>query len=932
MLSDLLHKLPLMFTKAEKAKRMRPAGGHLLLNHAGFHSGMRRRQKSILMGISMKKFFIFLLAPVLLMGQAYIQRDTESLTLGNNHFEARFSIKARKAKLDYLYNKDSGQRYGFKGDFFRITTTYLGEGITPPRNTPAKWSMQDFVLQDIRQTGKGNNQQALLIFEGHSLKITLRLNVPSQEPWFKINLELSPFNDVPVFIERVHVFDGKLMGLQTSHGGFGQPLYGDDLFFGIEFPGAYSESGGGDHVSCWYRLAQKLSVKKPLYTYPAVIGFAPSGRTQETFFGYIRTLRPRNDEPFVLYNTWYDVRDFSYDKLLSTIQAFKSTLIDRYGLTLDAFVIDDGWDDVHSVWELNRQKFPQGFAPLRRELEKMNSRLGLWISPWNGYGSARDKRVRWAGEHGYKTSGRHLCLGEDRYFNTFKNKTLQYLKEGDLSFYKIDGFLSICNESDHDHLPGIYSRTTLIERLIEILKALRAEKPDIFIDITVGTWLSPWWLQYADAVWMTGADYGHAEEVPAFSERDKAITFRDYTLYKDFVVNQFQFPLSNVMTHGIIKGKLNLLGGKNETLRDWMNNVVMYFSRGVMMWELYLSPEILSKEEWGFLAATMKWAHRNHKTLSNTVFLGGDPYQRKIYGYLHKGEDRSILILRNPFVQPQTISFEFARLFGKKEKRAFMVETLYPQRSIKGEPLRPGQPLSFNLQGYEVLVLQFKPISDTQPLYLSGAVLQPLKQTENSATYELYWDATMPHAPRLVNKSKIKRLIFNGQDLSVSAFESLLQNWSATQQKRTSPRLCFNALDRQQISGSVELGKDTLWYDARLGFLLDFSEAVKSLRIEFKMGERTVKPIVKKGAAGRWYWILLPMDDLQQPVAFHIQNEVDEPLPPANFSIWEMGMKKLVKMGKLTIKSKENVFEKENDIPTVSKGKWQTRPLFKGKF
>ena len=44
---------------------------------------------------------------------------------------------------------------------------------------------------------------------------------------------------------------------------------------------------------------------------------------------------------------------------------------------------------------------------------------------------------------------------------------------------------------------------------IHLIGELRAAKPDIFINLTTGTWPSPFWLMYADSIWRGGDDDSH---------------------------------------------------------------------------------------------------------------------------------------------------------------------------------------------------------------------------------------------------------------------------------------------------------------------------------------------------------------------------------------------------------------------------------------
>ena len=52
-------------------------------------------------------------------------------------------------------------------------------------------------------------------------------------------------------------------------------------------------------------------------------------------------------------------------------------------------------------------------------------------------------------------------------------------------------------ESEHDHLPGIYSTEPIDNAFIDCLRALDAECPDVFLMLYWG-YDSPWWLLYGD--------------------------------------------------------------------------------------------------------------------------------------------------------------------------------------------------------------------------------------------------------------------------------------------------------------------------------------------------------------------------------------------------------------------------------------------------
>ena len=397
--------------------------------------------------------------------------------------------------------------------------------------------------------------------------------------------------------------------------------------------------------------------------------------------------------------------------VLRRIETFKNYMYEKYNINLDAFVLDDGWDKYQSIWEIDSLRFPAAFNPFIQPLKEMNTSLGIWASPFCGY-SNREKRVNWASSHGYERVGEFLCFAGSSYKKEFKKKMVQYTSDYNIGYFKWDGFLLACNEPDHGHLQGIYSRTALIQTYIDMMQTVREVNSDIFINITVGSWLSPWWLQYADCIWMQGEDYAYAEEVPSLNPRDKSITYRDAILWDDLQNQNLLFPMSSLMTHGIIKGRLNFLGGKNESLLSFSNEVTMYFGRGVMMWELYVSPDLLNENEWNVIASAVKWAKKNKDILSNTKMILGNPLKREVYGYSHLTGKKGILLIRNPSVHPQEVKINLTNFPGEiSDSEKYYVKKVYPYNFIYPKPVASDESIDLTIDSYQVLTIELIPES-----------------------------------------------------------------------------------------------------------------------------------------------------------------------------------------------------------------------------
>ncbi len=443
----------------------------------------------------------------------------------------------------------------------------------------------------------------------------------------------------------------------VKKGAFGQPaavdFSGGGVFFGIEYPAATTTIQRENEKTLALKCKEIVGAVVKQQWIPSkwvVEGLAPNQYVKDWFFKYLPDIRYTKNEPYALYNSWYDLRSPAFKKvakdhimneknIMKIIHQFKKNMIDPYGIHLDAFVLDDGWDIHKSDWKLDPKTFPNGLKPISDALDQLGTVLGIWYGPTGGY-SFRNDRINWMKEHGYEVvKGQNnremLCIGGKKYSALFQKRTTDMVKNGGVGYFKWDGLQFSCSNPTHGHPVGEYSRRALLDSLIAKCKAVRRINPDVYLNITSGTWLSPWWMMYANQIWMQGGDYGFAD-VPSFSQRDASMTYKDLVLYNDFHNLDQWFPLSNLMTHGIIKGRLNEIGGKDDPLNKFTDDAMFYFGRGVTMYELYISPDLLDAGEWNALSKSLKWAEDRFPILNhNTFMIGGNPTKGETYGYTH---------------------------------------------------------------------------------------------------------------------------------------------------------------------------------------------------------------------------------------------------------------------------------------------------------
>ena len=64
------------------------------------------------------------------------------------------------------------------------------------------------------------------------------------------------------------------------------------------------------------------------------------------------------------------------------------------GVALDAFLLDDGWDDLDRTLAIWPRHSATVLAKVREKADSIRSSVGLWLSPWDGYNkTARRSRL-----------------------------------------------------------------------------------------------------------------------------------------------------------------------------------------------------------------------------------------------------------------------------------------------------------------------------------------------------------------------------------------------------------------------------------------------------------------------------------------------------------------------------------------------------------
>jgi len=905
--------------------------------------------------------FILLISTNLL-GSVNFKEHTENnkkiFSLENEKLKYSIYFENEMLLKDILETKPKWMKE-FKNDPFIIETDadfsldimwtqWRAPGKVNNADNPVEITKRYFTLErhNLKELENGAKELDLL-FKGIDIPLLLRMTYKLEVDVFYLRRKVAVRDTVYGlhFLQTIYPLNGLVSGnISVVKGGsFGQPiafLYKDGgAFFGLEYPTSnnllISTQNGKTMVQCGQEIGEKIG-KNWVESEWAVEGLSPNSYIKYWFFKYVDDIRVSKLKPFTLYNSWYDLRSpvmvedsahvMNEKNIMRITEKFRGNMIEKYGISLDAFVLDDGWDVYKSDWVLRKKEFPKGLKPIATELKKTNTNLGMWLGPIGGY-SHRDLRVGWMAEHGYEVVGDQLCVAGKNYSELLKKRTLDFVENEGVTYFKWDGIQFSCNEVDHGHHVGIYSRRAVMETVIDLCQSVRGKNPNIFLNITSGTWLSPWWVKYANQIWMQGYDYGYAE-IPSISRRDGAITYRDYVLFDDFKIKDLWFPISNLMTHGIIKGHLQMLGGEEEPLDKFTDNALLYFARGVSMWELYISPDILTDGEWNAIAKSIHWAKDRFPILSNTEMIGGNPKDREAYGYAHFKGNRGIIAARNPFIVPKKLKVELTPSEGlNPDATSLVVERVYPTRWISPRLFKAGESIEVHLDGYETAIYEIYTLTESSVPLLAGVIFDVVKPNGREYTLKFY---NGTEDAKILNPKKVKSIEYEGKNINLDELSISTETQSKSvpdySVKCADGKKCLEIDVNFTIHESSHnttlaillepdlnsMGKDLL----ELAFLLDDkevkakSEKQKGLwawyKIDVMPGEHlsriTITPAEKKNGwtGNASIWIISFQEQKIKEISFELKREVKlRPMPPKPWKIGEI--KRNVKLGDVKV-------------------------------
>ena len=503
----------------------------------------------------------------------------------------------------------------------------------------------------------------------------------------------------------------------------GAILASNHIFAGLETPMGLNSSkdeGNATHIEGLWRRNTTLKAGKT-WNISSVVGLVAPKQLRRSFLAYSERERAVAWRPYPVYISWYELNidrnnaqapsykgNMTVEQCADVVSHWKTHFYDKYQMAPKAFVWDDGWDQ-YGTWTFN-PNFPNGFDEPANEAKKMGTGIGAWLGPVGGYGQSGEyRRAYWRSKGG-------MQLSNEDYYNFFIRCCTNMIDRYDFRFFKFDGISAQASAIGPDE--GTRGEENA-EAIISIERAVRQKRPDIFLNTTVGTWASPFWFHFTDAVWRQEGDYGEAGDQG--TDRERWITYRDRLVYQNFIQRSPVCPINTLMTHGFILSRWGAVS-KNMDYDGIVREMRCAFACGSGMVELYndykLMDEIKDNQGnagalWKDLAECIKWQQEQADVLPDAHWVGGNPWDGKkanVYGWAAWNGKKSVLTLRNPSASAQsfTTTLREALEIPSYVRGKITLTHAFSQAELQGMPINKpidiDTPLTLNLPGSSVFI------------------------------------------------------------------------------------------------------------------------------------------------------------------------------------------------------------------------------------
>lgn len=659
-------------------------------------------------------------------GVAKITQKSNSYQLANKVLKASFINTGGKL----YFNGCSELGLQPSTELFKVL---LGDGKTI---TASEMKLEDVKMVTLAENPSAAAATASLRYAGKALEarftyeelsIVWRAVLRNGSHYLRTEMDIQAAKDLPmkgiVAMNYLVAKNSAYTAPEVVGNTRGAILASNHIFAGLETPMGLNSSkdeGNATHIEGLWRRNTTLKAGKT-WNISSVVGLVAPKQLRRSFLAYSERERAVAWRPYPVYISWYELNidrnnaqapsykgNMTVEQCADVVSHWKTHFYDKYQMAPKAFVWDDGWDQ-YGTWTFN-PNFPNGFDEPANEAKKMGTGIGAWLGPVGGYGQSGEyRRAYWRSKGG-------MQLSNEDYYNFFIRCCTNMIDRYDFRFFKFDGISAQASAIGPDE--GTRGEENA-EAIISIERAVRQKRPDIFLNTTVGTWASPFWFHFTDAVWRQEGDYGEAGDQG--TDRERWITYRDRLVYQNFIQRSPVCPINTLMTHGFILSRWGAVS-KNMDYDGIVREMRCAFACGSGMVELYndykLMDEIKDNQGnagalWKDLAECIKWQQEQADVLPDAHWVGGNPWDGKkanVYGWAAWNGKKSVLTLRNPSTSAQTFTTTLREALDIPAyvRGKITLTHAFNQAELDGMPINKAididTPLVLNLPGSSVFI------------------------------------------------------------------------------------------------------------------------------------------------------------------------------------------------------------------------------------
>ena len=341
-------------------------------------------------------------------------------------------------------------------------------------------------------------------------------------------------------------------------------------------------------------------------------------------------------------------------------------------------------------------------------------RLGLWIdSSWELWSIGGNPQVQGCLNvdpqqpdtvNQVSWGRKSFCRATEPIRSMYVDAFRHHIRENGVRLLKFDNLANVCQNPNHQHLPGVYSTEPIMDAVIEFLRALDCESPDVFLMLYWG-YRSPWWLLHGDTLFDSGLNIEAAS--PSTQPAPHA---RDSVTQK---LDQAQWHASDVPALG--KDSLGVWlsdwGWNSQIGKErWQEGFIMDLCRGSLLAQPWSDTPWLTPPERQQMAEFIALLRARPECFRNPRFVAGNPQRNEPYGYCCTDGQRAIVALYNCSWRDNTLPLQLKPEWGLPAGQAWDIYRWYPEPAqLHGADPAFRETAVLALRPFEVVLLELVP-------------------------------------------------------------------------------------------------------------------------------------------------------------------------------------------------------------------------------